>query len=142
MSNQETVKLEIELPKDQVEHLLAGATDSPSVTEDLDKELNKEKRIAKFKKQLAEAKEGASSQDDKDNSLPEKASSAIKSPLSVLPQTSDTSPPNPNQKKVIFIGLAVALIGLLLWPLSNFIIASVIAMIGAAVVATGTFVKV
>lgn len=141
MPSSETVKLEIELPKDQVERILASTPESANATDELDKELDKQKRIAKFKKRLALAKE-SSDQANGGSNLPEKASSAIKSPVSILPQTSDTSPPNPTQKKIIFVGLIVAFIGLILWPLSNFIIASVIAITGAAVVATGTFVKV
>lgn len=142
MQATETVKLEIEVPKDQVERILASSKESSSATNELDKELDKEKRIAKFKKRLAEARDETTPPTGEDHSTAQKAKSAIKSPASVIPQTNDTSPPNPNQKKLIIFGLVLALLGLILWPLSNFLIASIIAIIGAAVVATGTFVKV
>jgi hypothetical protein len=140
MQAPETVKLEVEVPKDQVQRILASSTESSSATDDLDKEIDKEARIAKFKKQLAETKGQVQAANTENIEIPK--SQDGKPNGSILPSTSDTTPPNSNQKKIIFTGLAIALAGLILWPLSNFVISIVIAIIGAAIITTGTFAKV
>lgn len=140
MQAPETVRLEVEVPKDQVERILASSTDSSGASDELDQETDKEVRIAKFKKQLAETKGQAQAANTENIEIPKPQAS--KSTGSTLPSTSDTSPPNSNQKKIIFIGLAIALTGLVLWPLSNFVIAIVISVIGAGIITTGTFAKV
>ena len=146
MPEQETVKLEIEIPKDQL-HILTELEKPESTPQIADSEdMNKDLRIEKFKKQLAEARaskalpSSASSQTDVPYHKPQQ--SDHKSPLDKLPSTTDKSPPNPNQKKLIILGLVIALAGLILWPLANFVVAIAIAIVGAAAIATGTFVKV
>ena len=146
MAEQETVKLEIEIPKDQL-HILTDLNQAEAAPQRADSEdMNKELRIEKFKKQLAEARKSKSpaapesKQEESESHSSQKSSHT--SPLDKLPSTTDKSPPNPNQKKLIILGLVIALAGLILWPLANFVIAIAIAIVGAAAIATGTFVKV
>jgi hypothetical protein len=145
MPDQEIVKLELELPKDQI-HILDDSAMPELASQAVDSEdPDKQMRIAKFKKRLAEARQSGPVDPNRNpNPSSPSASRGIiaKASLQRLPTTTDTSPPNVNQKRLIALGLIITLVGLILWPLANFVVAIAIAAVGAAAIATGTFVKV
>jgi hypothetical protein len=139
MPEPDTVKVEIELPRDKV-HILTGEQPEAARIESSQPVSGEDMKIEKFRRQIEAASQGS------DNSPPESQEPTADKAKSLLEKapvnTNDTSPPNPNQKKIIAVGLAIAVLGIVLWPLSNFVIATVVAIVGATAVAAGTFVKV
>jgi|GEM_PF-4828881 len=135
MPEDDTVKVEIELPKDQV-HIVSGEAPQPEPRKRVAPS-SEDQKIEKFKKQIAAASQQAKQQKEPEGISPE-----------TIPKSVDeiskknTSPPNSSQKRMISIGLAVALVGLILWPLANFWLAIAVAVVGSAIIATATFVKV
>lgn len=143
MTEQDTVKIEIEVPKENIR--IAGieptANDGPEATSPTDtNQISSQEKLKQLKEQLAAARQEGSA--DGTGATTDKGRSLIKAPLDKLPTVKDKSPPNNHQKIVIGAGLALALIGLILWPLSNFILAISVALLGGAIVSVGTFVKV
>jgi hypothetical protein len=148
MAEPETVKVELELPRDQVHIEPAGppsegpVLDAESEQAKLEKtrrimaEQSPRRRLQKLRQELLLSRKA------KDDETVKSNPSAQLNLLAARPLVKDTSPPNHHQKTIIAAGLAVALLGLFLWPLTSFFPALGVALIGGAIVTTGTFVKV
>jgi Flp pilus assembly protein TadB len=137
---EETVKLEVEVPKSQLEAAQKPAEPSDQSkleetaqhTEEVEK--SAEEKLKTLIKNVENVRREASQQAPISN-----PSKIIKPPS--LPAAKDKTPASSTQKIVIAAGLIIALIGIILWPLINFATGIFVAIIGAVIVAAGTFIK-
>jgi hypothetical protein len=157
---EETVKLEIEVPKDQIK--LTGISASPDSPEDseADGESASSESTGSTVSEPEPSQSAESDEGDNDSPQVDRLRKAIeerkqespdsggdgmaelaKSPLEALPIPDAKAPPNRKQKVVIAGGLAVAVTGLVLWFLISFIVGISVAIAGAAIVSFGTFVR-
>jgi hypothetical protein len=136
MAEEETVKIQIEIPKDQLQIAQPQAEDQPPPAEE---EKSAETELKKLKAEVAKTQnsdEGAGS------GAKDMVASVLSSPADNLPLVSDKSPPSNIQKIIIGGGLAVALAGLILWPVVSFKLGISVAVLGAIIVATGSLIKI
>jgi hypothetical protein len=68
------------------------------------------------------------------------AEELVKAPVKP-PEAKDTKPPNQNQTITLLAGFAIAIVGLLCWPVFGFAVAIAILIIGAIVVAIATLIR-
>lgn len=137
---EETVKLEVEVPKSQLEAAQKSAEPSDQSkleetaqhTEEVEK--SAEEKLKTLIKNVENVRREASQQAPISN-----PSKIIKPPS--LSAAKDKTPASSKQKIVIAAGLITALIGIILWPLINFATGIFVAIIGAVIVAAGTFIK-
>lgn len=118
---EDKVKLQIEVPKEQLEKVVG----EPAATAKTEEPAEKSKTERKEEPEVAGYK----------------ASQIAKAPLEP-PEPESKAAPNPHQRRLIIFGCAIVLAGLLLWPLASFAIGLTVAIAGAAVVAFGTLVRI
>jgi hypothetical protein len=143
----ELIKVELELPSSQV-HIETVKPQAPAGIDDESEQAKLEKtrkimdeesprrRLQKLKDELM-----ASRRAKDDASVRSNPATGLLKPLEALP-LKDRRPPNRHQKLLVGAGLAIAIAGLLLWPLTSFGLAILISAAGAVLVAAGAFVRV
>lgn len=146
--SEDTIKVQIEVPKDQLRvaaneaEAKEAAKEPPKEKSDaqaqktLEVEESAEETLHTLIKEVRSARQETSRQAPMSN-----PSKSIKNPLSSIPKVKDKSPPNANQRLIIGIGLAIAIAGVVVWPLLGFATGLVVALIGAIIVVFGTFIK-
>lgn len=120
----EKVKVELELPKDQV------------TIEPVDKE----------NVSSSSSPNGKSNKEDDSSNGPVllgyKPEEILKAPSAATPEPESKKPPNKSQRLIIYIGLIIGLGGLLiLWPLVSFLAGLIVAIVGAILITYGTLIK-
>lgn len=130
------VKVEIELPKEAV-HIEGQDEKEKDSSEKTQPKPATESEISKLQKELAERRKRF------EETAPLKTDdSTMAPPLDRLPVIQDKRPPNNRQKMLIAFGLAIIVVGFILWPLAGFWLAFFVVCAGALAVATGTLVKI
>jgi len=141
----EKIKIELEVPKDEV-HI--GSVSSVSEASATEERLKKKAKAAEKKQKQAEDK--IQELEEKQKKLKESQKTTVagyepseiaKAPVEP-PEPKDKKPPNAHQKAIIIFGFVLVGLSIILWPLFNFALFLGVAVAGAAIIAFGTLVRV
>lgn len=154
------VKVELEMPKDQVSvhaasEVLEFSGPGEKVEERQDKaievlketreELHQTKKEIKELKEKVEKSEEEDEGDDSDSTIKQatgyELGEIIGAPLSA-PEPKAKGKPKLSQLRLVLVGFAVALVGVILWPALGFAVGLSIIIVGAVFVAIGVLVRI
>lgn len=147
-SEEEKIRIELEVPKKQVQIESISSEPSPEEPKKARQEAQEQKKAAEKKvKEAKEITERSQKKEEKSDESEEgsvasyKPSEIAKAPVDT-PEPEDKRGPNSHQKTIISFGIALAVASIALWPLFSFWIFVAVAVAAAAVVAFGSLVRV
>lgn len=144
-NDDEKVKLELELPKDEanIEPQPETLKRAQKLGEAHEKVKQKMKEVEEKEEKLKQKeKELAKKEEEEETTVAGyKPAEIAKAPLEP-PEPEDKKAPSSHQRRVMVFGLALVALGIVLWPLISFGFGLALAIAGAAVIAFATLVRV